>query len=80
MLGTERVHSRWTEEQIKLPGKKMLNRLDASSAGHFEPTPEGAFQPDVGNNILGPAMLMENLNPSLRRQIPNLLCFFAKVN
>jgi hypothetical protein len=80
MLGTERVHSRWTEEQIKLPGKKMLNRLDASSAGHFELTPEGAFQPDVGDDFFRSAMLMEHLGAPFGGEIAYLSGFAAKIN
>jgi hypothetical protein len=80
MLGTERVDARRAEKQIELSRKLVLNRLDASGAGHFECSPEGAFQADVGNDLLGSTMLMEHLGAPFGDEIAHLRGFNAKIN
>ena len=73
MLRTRRIHRRRPKQQIELPRQRQIHRLDTPRAGNSKLAPEAPLQPDIGHNLLRPAMLMQHLSASLSGKIAQLL-------
>jgi len=80
MLGADRIHSGRAEEEIKVTAQVLLNGLNAAGAGNLEVAAEGAFQADIGNDVFGPAVLMEHFGATLGSEIALLDGFFAEID
>ncbi len=80
MFRPGRVHPGGPKNQIKVPGKALLDRLNATRAWHLKCTVEAALQPYILNNFLGSAMLMQHFGPALGGQQAQLLRLPTKIN
>ena len=80
MLGAQGVDSGRAKQQVELACEVVIDWFDAPGAGHFKVAAKAAFQPDVRDDFLGAAMLMQHFGAPLGGQIALLLGLAAKVN
>jgi hypothetical protein len=80
VLRTDGVDPRRPEEQVEVAGELVLYRLDAAGAGRFKASAEAALEADIGDDLLGPAMLVEYLGSALGGEIAHLPGLFSKID
>ena len=55
------IGRRGAEDEVKIGCQGNLHRLDAAGAGNLEVAGKAALEPDVGHDVLGPAVLVQHL-------------------
>src|SRR6266568_2466563 len=58
------IRHRRPEDQVEIRLQRNLHRFNASSAGNLKSARKMPPQPDVGHDVLGPAMLVQYLGQS----------------
>lgn len=73
------IHAGGPEDEVEIGGQRVLDRLNAAGAGNLKVAGKVALQADIGNNLLGPAVLMNDLRTAFRGHIANLRGLFAQI-
>ena len=80
MLASPSIHAQRAENQVKLTPNRVFHRLQAPRARHRKVAIVGSPHPDIGNNLPGTVMLLNQVRAAPGRHRPLLLYFRAKIN
>src|SRR5271166_356418 len=79
-FGGVRIRRRRAEDQVEISGQRDFDRLDAAGTRDLEVAGKAASEPNVGHDVFGAPVFVEDLGVARCGQRAVLLCLVAEID